>query len=69
MKTVLFADENTCNVFGSDGHNDVWRKSREELLDRKNLCPIYSMVVVVGWYEDAWQHQKWEVSMLSNQQI
>jgi hypothetical protein len=35
LNTVLFADENKCNVFGSDGHNDVCRKSREELLDKK----------------------------------
>ena len=40
LKTVLFADENKYNVFGSDGQNYVWRKPREELLDKKNLRPI-----------------------------
>jgi hypothetical protein len=40
LKTVLFADENKCNVFGSDRHNDVWRKSREELLDKKKSLSI-----------------------------
>jgi hypothetical protein len=36
LKTVLFADENKYNVFGSDGQNYVWRKPREELLNKKN---------------------------------
>ena len=40
LKTVLFAAENIYNVFGSDGYNYVWRKPREELLDKKNLRPI-----------------------------
>jgi len=39
LETVLLADENKYNVFGSAGHNCVWRKPREELLDKKNLRP------------------------------
>ena len=35
LKTVLFADENKYNVYGSAGHNCVRSKPREVLLDKK----------------------------------
>jgi hypothetical protein len=43
-------------------------KTQGRTFGQKNLRP-YNMVVVAGLCEDAWQHQKWEVFMLSNQQI
>jgi len=41
---VLFADRNKYNVFGSDGHNYVWREPGEELCKKK----FYSKVKHVG---------------------
>lgn len=34
---VIFCDESKFNIWGSDGHQKVWRKSNAEM-DLKNLC-------------------------------
>jgi hypothetical protein len=37
-KTVLFADASKYNAFGSEGHNYVWRKVREEFQKNDHLA-------------------------------
>ncbi len=45
---VLWSDESTVNLFGSDGVQHVWRRPGEEY--QENLpCLQSSMVVVESW--------------------
>jgi hypothetical protein len=39
-KRVLFADESKYNIFGSDGHNYMRRKPREELRENSFLLQV-----------------------------
>jgi hypothetical protein len=51
-KTVLFADASKYNTLGSDGHNYVWRKLREELKKNNRLAVKHggnSVLVCKAW--------------------